>query len=1254
MDNDAFRIVARLDVPKSAKLIKDDIPDLEKELQSDRVKIKAELNTTESKKLIQAQLDTLTSQSKAPTIKVGIDTSALNSVQGATQNITNGLKNVQTQAQQTAESVKQVITKINSENISDKTVTEFQKVFNIIGQNAKDTQQTFKGLFAELNNAWYAGDEEKYLNVLEQIYNTAQNTTKVVNKSKSEIKELTDQIRSDFTDSSTAFISPKTKEELKYLLEDSKKIKRVLDSVFGVGKWTYNQNKGIGTDVLANDIKELRGNANEILDVYNQIQNIKSSTQYTVFDSLGGDSASKDAINEHLHSILNLTDAYRDLQGIEHTYFQGLGWFETLETETENIREETTAIESQTKAAEKLKAIRESITRDANGQQIGRTSVSGDTGFTRTSRYDENDNLTSYTETQNFQNIEKSLAKASVEATKLQTKLDGVKSKYSDINATKPIKNSEHIQQLEKQYNTVQQAIDKVKTADSNSMAQMKANAESEIKQLENLVQGYKNAEYAATSLRTKDLDTNKAIQTQELDRFISKISSNKSIFNAMTGDIDQLKTSLGNITDATSFTKFLNELDIAKSKFESLKTMYQAASGYDKQLDKLAQDWQKQGIYVGNLKKTIESLKSSLANVTNVDELSSWVNNFDTQIGKISQLPVQISKCKEELSSTTSEWEKQHLYVGKIAEKAASLGRSISGIRKPEKFDEWVKEWTDLNSQVNKLKINLDSQVEKQNKIYEIQAKINSLDPNKNSNEIAKLQESLSLEEKKISNLQFQSNVYSNLISKEEKENYILKNTAEAREKLNTSFAKLEDKSIQSQAQQLKDYENQINKTVSKLNSLQNSNVFSKNASNPQVVQTKQDLSDLTKEYQKLMTQMQGAGLETLGSELNKLNTRFNSACASAEQFERELKDDNGAEQLTQKVSVLTARIEAFRKANAKSEKLFGGEYDRILSQLSDPNIDLETYNRLNKEFQKLRIEINKADKAGQTFFGKLKDQATKFASWMTLTGIIAGAWRDLQKMVTEVIELDSAMSNLKKVTDETDIAYSKFLKNSIQQARDLKMDLSDLVDQTAEWAKKGYSINESAIASQASGIYSVVGEVDNATSVQDLTTVIKSYNMAVEESMDIVDKFNNISNKYSVTAGDIGEMLSNSISSLSVAGNSLDEAIAMGTTITEITGDASEAGNTLKVLSMRLRGASTEIENMGESTDGMAESTSKLREKVLALTNVNGTGGFDIMADSENFKSTYEIMQGISDVWEDISDVNQAKDCLYVQKCA
>lgn len=65
------------------------------------------------------------------------------------------------------------------------------------------------------------------------------------------------------------------------------------------------------------------------------------------------------------------------------------------------------------------------------------------------------------------------------------------------------------------------------------------------------------------------------------------------------------------------------------------------------------------------------------------------------------------------------------------------------------------------------------------------------------------------------------------------------------------------------------------------------------------------------------------------------------------------------------------------------------------------------------------------------------------------------------------------------------------------------------------------------------------------------------------------------------------------------------------------------------------------------------MAESTSKLREQVLALTNVNGKGGFDIMTDGgKSFKSTYSIMQGISKVWKDMSDVDQANNiiaCMY-----
>lgn len=53
------------------------------------------------------------------------------------------------------------------------------------------------------------------------------------------------------------------------------------------------------------------------------------------------------------------------------------------------------------------------------------------------------------------------------------------------------------------------------------------------------------------------------------------------------------------------------------------------------------------------------------------------------------------------------------------------------------------------------------------------------------------------------------------------------------------------------------------------------------------------------------------------------------------------------------------------------------------------------------------------------------------------------------------------------------------------------------------------------------------------------------------------------------------------------------------------------------------------------------MAESTAKLREEIKALS------GVDIMLDANTFKSTYDIMDELSQKWQDLTDIQQAK-CL------
>ena len=77
---------------------------------------------------------------------------------------------------------------------------------------------------------------------------------------------------------------------------------------------------------------------------------------------------------------------------------------------------------------------------------------------------------------------------------------------------------------------------------------------------------------------------------------------------------------------------------------------------------------------------------------------------------------------------------------------------------------------------------------------------------------------------------------------------------------------------------------------------------------------------------------------------------------------------------------------------------------------------------------------------------------------------------------------------------------------------------------------------------------------------------------------------------------------------------------------------------GTLWKTLSARIRGAKTELENLGEETDQYTESTSKLRDLAKGLT------GFDIMKDDNTFKDIFEIIVGIGNEWSNLTDIEQA----------
>lgn len=128
------------------------------------------------------------------------------------------------------------------------------------------------------------------------------------------------------------------------------------------------------------------------------------------------------------------------------------------------------------------------------------------------------------------------------------------------------------------------------------------------------------------------------------------------------------------------------------------------------------------------------------------------------------------------------------------------------------------------------------------------------------------------------------------------------------------------------------------------------------------------------------------------------------------------------------------------------------------------------------------------------------------------------------------------------------------------------------------------------------------------------------------------------NSSNNFAISSAEIGSAMEKSAAALKAGGNTLNESLGLLVSANVIQQDADTVAAAMKILSLRVRGAKAELEEMGEETDNLASSSSKMREELMALT------GVDIMIDENTFKSTTKIIQELGAVYDSLTDVSRA----------
>lgn len=371
-----------------------------------------------------------------------------------------------------------------------------------------------------------------------------------------------------------------------------------------------------------------------------------------------------------------------------------------------------------------------------------------------------------------------------------------------------------------------------------------------------------------------------------------------------------------------------------------------------------------------------------------------------------------------------------------------------------------------------------------------------------------------------------------------------------------------------------------------------------------------------------------------------------FKRLTQNAEEAQKSLKNMSASEKGMKSVSVQKEidKINQLLRENTRYSKEAKIELRSLITQLmsGDPTVNLEA---IHTKVMEIKNAEELAGRAGKNFFDILASKSYygfigQMQSYLSMYVGFYGMMNSFRNISSAVVQLNSDITELSKVSSATsDQIYDDF-SSYADIAKDIGGTISDTISATADWSRNGYNLPDSKELARVALLYKNVGDgIDIDSANKSLISTLRGFEMEADEAEKIIDIYNNVSNNEPIDSGGIGEAMQRSAASFNAANTSLQESVALISTTNSVVQNPEKVGNMWKVVSMRIRSATAELEEAGEDTDGVVKSTADLQKMIKSMT------GYDILEkDGKTFKSIYNIVLNISKVWNKLSDTNQS----------
>lgn len=324
------------------------------------------------------------------------------------------------------------------------------------------------------------------------------------------------------------------------------------------------------------------------------------------------------------------------------------------------------------------------------------------------------------------------------------------------------------------------------------------------------------------------------------------------------------------------------------------------------------------------------------------------------------------------------------------------------------------------------------------------------------------------------------------------------------------------------------------------------------------------QAVKNAVNEYETLLNELKGKDASLVTSDdINRLDNyekKIKDTIATVTNMSASEKGYNfvsGQKELDKIHKLLNENSKMSSEAKAKIKAY----YAEIES--GNPSMSLD---KIHGEILKIYNAEVEAGRAGRTLWDTLKNSgfhqiAAQMAGMVGVYDVING----LKQVASTIRELDTAYTEMRKVSDESTQSLKNFQKESFSTADSVGTTALAMQDATATWMRLGESLDDAKESAKDATVLLNVSEFDN---IDEATDSLVAMSQAYKEldKMEIIDVLDKIGNEYSISTDELSTALKDSAAVLKTQGNDLAESVALITAGNVITQDASKtAGETL-----------------------------------------------------------------------------------------